>query len=270
MQERIYFAFMKINIMTPPKKPININSNEAHLWLLKDQSVVDKALLTQYMSSLNTVERIKQTKFYFEKHRHQYLVTRGIVRHILSLYDATIPPYEWCFSTNKYGRPYIENSDLSTRLYFNLSHTENMIALVISHVEKLGVDVEWMLRKGQTLELAESFFTQLEVRELKNLPKTEQVGRFYTLWTLKEAYIKACGKGLSIPLDAFSFYFSGRKIDITFSSEYVDDPSNWLFWQFLPHPDYKLSLAMGEAADIGGGFNLSIYELIDGQNALSR
>jgi len=261
---------MKIDLLNSPARSIPLSENDVHMWLLKDQLVSDDNILQQYWGVLDLLERKKHAAFCFAKLRHQYLITRGLLRHILSLYEQNISPLEWRFKTNSYGKPHISNTGLTSPLYFNLSHTENMVALAVSRSEKIGIDVEWMCRGGnRELQLAEKYFSPLERRELNALPEAERKERFFSLWTLKEAYIKACGKGLSIPLDVFSFSISGQRLSIDFTDNYQDDPKSWSFWQFLPYRDYSLSLAKAETVAGYDSCRLNINEVVNGQNAIS-
>lgn len=242
----VFFAFMSIDTWMDSVVSTPISTNELHLWVIRDQRVDDERVLERFSRIISPEERLKQKNFFFEKHRHQYLMTRGLVRYVLSQYENTVAPSDWSFTQNQYGRPYVANRGLSQTLFFNLSHTENCIALLVSHEAIAGVDVEWVRRKSETLEIAERYFSLREVGDMISLPdKANRVDRFYDLWTLKEAYIKARGMGLSIPLDSFSFLFNRPKeIDISFSYVIDDEPSNWSFWQLMPYEDYKLSIAL--------------------------
>jgi len=230
---------------------LNLNQDEIHLWFCRDREIVDNALLSRYYHQLDDAERKQQGRFYFEKHRHQYLVTRAIVRNTLSLYADDVSPEQWRFSLNKYGKPYI-SAPIVRQLQFNLSHASGMIVLAITKNKELGVDVECQLRGEKSLEpadIADRFFSPSEARDLRSLPMHEQVGRFYDLWTLKEAYIKACGKGLSIPLDKFGFRFPrSHSVDIEFSSEITDDPRSWKFWLLKATEEHKVALAIKGSA----------------------
>ncbi|MDP5210196.1 4'-phosphopantetheinyl transferase superfamily protein [Microbulbifer sp. 2205BS26-8] len=237
---------MSIDILLNSVVSTPISINELHLWLIRDQTIDNDRTLKRFSRIISIEERLKQKNFYFKKHRQQYLITRALLRYVLSKYENTVSPSDWVFISNKYGRPYIANKEVPQKLFFNLSHTDNCIALLVSHEEIAGIDVEWVLRKGENLGIAERYFSLREVNDMFSLPdKVSRVARFYDLWTLKEAYIKARGMGLSIPLDSFSFLFNGtEEIDISFSYGIDDEPINWSFWQLIPYKDYKLSIAL--------------------------
>ncbi|WP_428623589.1 4'-phosphopantetheinyl transferase family protein [Sedimenticola sp.] len=223
---------------------VNINEDEIHLWFAYDREISDPQLLAEYSAVLNNQESSRQARFYFEKDRHQYLVTRALVRSTLSLYINDIEPAQWEFNKNAYGKPAIGNPT-DFPLQFNLSHTHGMIVMAVTTTRKVGVDVEWLLRGGETVAIADNFFSPQEVKQLRSLPTAEQDSRFFDLWTLKESYIKAYGMGLSIPLDQFSFSFlKDDRISIAFDPRWNDHPDNWFFWQIQPRDTHKVALAV--------------------------
>ncbi len=201
--------------------------------------------MDKYHTLLDKEEQLQQKRFHFEKHRHQYLITRAMVRCVLSLYDNSIKPEEWKFKKNRYGKPYIHNTEVKMPLQFNLSHSEGMILLAITNGQEVGIDVEWLLRRGPTQEIAQNYFSPIEVAQLTALPKEHQRNRFFELWTLKEAYIKACGMGLSIPLNQFTFNFSELgTATISFDLQINDQPGLWNFWRIQPNDTHKVALGL--------------------------
>ncbi len=222
---------------------ISLQSNDIHLWLIRDEEIADELLLLQYRGLLSSEERAQQERFYFAKHRHQYLITRAVLRNLLSRYEPLVTPFAWRFETNKYGKPRIHHS-IHSPVRFNISHCEKLIAIAICKVGNIGVDVEYVDRDDKVLDVAKSYFSPKEVKCLSRLPRNKKVERFFDLWTLKEAYIKACGMGLSIPLDHFSFDIDGKNISIEFVPERNDNPGLWQFWQETPGTQHKLSLAI--------------------------
>jgi 4'-phosphopantetheinyl transferase len=237
-----------------------IGPNEIHLWHVKDNQIIDPYLIDLYYQYMNDKERAQQKRFHFQKHKHQYLVTRALVRSVLSLYDDAISPENWEFKKNAYGKPYINNSSVRLPLYFNISHTENLIVLAVTLDCDLGIDVEYLPRISRIDGIVESFFSPSEILSFKALSEEKQQQHFFDLWTLKEAYIKACGMGLSIPLDEFSYDFSDAgKINIKFNDSKNDSAEAWHFWQAQPTPEHKLSLAMRKPVKT---VSLSQWEII--------
>src|SRR4029078_6585429 len=113
----------------------------------------------------------------------------------------------------------------------------------------VGVDVEDRTRKGETVQIADRFFSPVEVAALRALPEERQRERFFDYWTLKEAYIKARGMGLAIPLDQFSFLLEpDMPIRIAFDPRLADDPLAWQFEQFALGGSHQTSAAVRRGA----------------------
>jgi len=115
---------------------------------------------------------------------------------------------------------------------------------------EVGVDVEDVDRPGETVEIADQFFSPTEVAALRAVPVAAQRYRFFQYWTLKESYIKARGMGLSIPLDQFSFQLEANQpIRITFDPRLNDDPGRWQFAQFRLTPRHLTAAAIPRGPD---------------------
>jgi 4'-phosphopantetheinyl transferase len=224
---------------------MNILDREIHLWLAYDHQIQDTELLGRYFAILDKEEQLQQKRFQFEKHRHQYLITRAMVRCVLSLYDNVIKPDEWRFEKTMYGKPFIRNTKMKIPLQFNLSHSEGIILLAITNGQEVGVDVECLLRHSPAQAIAKNLFSPVEIAQLTALPKKYQRNRFFELWTLKEAYIKACGMGLSIPLNQFTFSFSEfGTATISFDPQRNDQPALWHFWRIELNDTHKVALGL--------------------------
>ncbi len=222
---------------------IAIDPSEIHLWLTDYDAIGDEALHNAYRRLLSDDERAQEPKYYFAKDRRRYLVTRALVRTVLSRY-AAVDPRDWTFATNAYGRPHATNAQAEDLgLTFNLSHTHSMIALGVTVGRALGVDVENVRSRTVSMDMADRFFSPLESGDLANTPSHRQQYRFFEYWTFKEAYIKARGMGLQLPLDKFSFrYPHDRGVEIAIDRDLGDDPARWRFWQMRPDADYLLAI----------------------------
>lgn len=229
---------------------IALGSGEIHLWLAFYEKINDERLHVAYRALMNDAEKEQETRFYFAQDRRRYLVTRALVRTVLSQY-ALVTPEDWVFSTNKYGRPEVANGAASDeRLSFNISHTQGLIVLGVTGQRALGVDVENVRARQVSIDIADRFFAPAEVAALSAVPPDQQQDRFFEYWTFKESYIKARGMGLSIPLDKFSFHYPhDRAVDIAIHPELTDDAARWQFWQFRPTPEYLVAVC-AERLDI--------------------
>lgn len=207
----------------------SLPSDVAHLWYVNPDTIEDWYLLAAYHSVMARDEAEQQARYRFAAGRKEYLVTRALVRSVLSTY-ASVPPRDWQFVRNKHGRPEIAGPSGAPRLRFNLSNTRGLIVCLVSKDRELGVDVEDIQRTGETVAIADRFFSPSETAELMRQPFHRQRDRFFDYWTLKEAYIKARGMGLAIPLDHFSYHLENpNAIRISFDPQLPDNPSRWQF-----------------------------------------
>ncbi|ADO71799.1 4'-phosphopantetheinyl transferase family protein [Stigmatella aurantiaca] len=228
---------------SPALPLLKLPPDEVHVWIVEPERITEPGLLESYRALLDPGERDKQQRFYFERHRLQYLVSHALVRLTLSRY-APVAPEAWSFSANQYGRPEIRGEE-KPWLRFNLSHTDGMALCAVARDVDVGADVEDTERRGETVEIADSFFAPAEVASLRALPVSGQRERFFDYWTLKEAYIKARGMGLSLPLDQFAFEVSqGLSTRISFDPRLVDEPSQWQFVRFRPSQRHAAALAV--------------------------
>jgi 4'-phosphopantetheinyl transferase len=228
---------------------LELPTNEAHLWIAHPDAISDPGLLHRYASLLTQDELAKQQRFVFPEGRHECLVTRALVRTVLSAY-APVDARDWRFVANGYGCPAIAHPREYSSLRFNLSHTRGMIVCAVAGGRDVGVDVEAVDRRGQTVEIAEQYFSPSELAGLRAQPADAQRARFFELWTLKEAYIKARGMGLSIPLDQFSFRLrTGEPIGVELDPRLADDAASWQFAALRPTRRHLVALALRRRDD---------------------
>jgi 4'-phosphopantetheinyl transferase len=222
---------------------IALGPAEIHLWLADYDDIVEESMHMAYRRLLSHEERAQEPKFYFERDRRRYLVTRALVRTVLSRYFP-VDPKDWIFEANAYGCPYAANPRAKDAgLSFNISHTHSMIVLGVTAGRALGVDVENFRAREVSMGMADRYFSPLEAGELARAPSHRQQYRFFEYWTFKEAYIKARGMGLQLPLDKFSFnYPDDARVEIAIDRELADDPARWRFWQLRPAADYLLAV----------------------------
>lgn len=211
-------------------------------YTLVNEITWDKKLLDFYRGVISPAERRKVDRFVFQKDRDTCLVTRALVRFVLSHYTG-ISPATLEFFTNRYGKPGLKRNSADTAVEFNLSHSGMITACAVVLNRKIGVDVEEVNRKV-SLSIADQFFSERESRYLKKCPTHLKPGVFLEFWTLKEAYIKARGMGLSIPLDKFGFDISGSDISVHFQDSIQDEPENWTFFRFSLSGLFKAAIAV--------------------------
>lgn len=227
----------------PPRERLAASEHHIDVWLACYPEISDSHLHAEYRRLLTEEERGKEFRFYFPDDQRRYLVTRAMVRTVLSRY-LDVDPTDWRFANNEYGRPAISNlSHAECGLCFNISHTRGMIALGVTQRRELGVDVENIRTRDVPLAIADRFFAAAEVEELATVPPERQQDRFFEYWTFKESYIKARGMGLSIPLGKFSFHYPHeRAVHIAIDPQLRDDAQRWSFWQYRPTAEHLLAI----------------------------
>jgi 4'-phosphopantetheinyl transferase len=172
------------------------DADTVHVWVARiaDAPVADLGAL------LSRDERERAARFVFERDRDQYIVVRGWLRRLLGEYLGG-PPRDLAFVAGVHGKPRLaDHADL----HFNVSHSGNVGLLAFSRGREVGVDVERADRRVEIDELARTAFATTERQSLECLDAKARLDRFFEIWTAKEAYIKAVGGGLSIPLKDFA------------------------------------------------------------------
>jgi 4'-phosphopantetheinyl transferase len=220
-----------------------LGEGEVRVWLAVPEAVEDLRLLASYEALLSPEERDRAARFRFERHRRRFVVTHALVRESLSR-CAPVAREAWSFRAGKRGKPEVAGPASGLGLRFNLSHTDGLAACAVARSCDVGVDVEAGARVRRHLEVAERFFSPREVAALRALPAPEREGRFLDTWTLKEAYLKARGLGLAIPLDAFTFLVDGPRPRLELERDLRDDPAVWQFELLRPAPEHRLALAL--------------------------
>jgi len=223
----------------------------AQVWFVLDEDVTSDALLARYGALLSAAEHEREQRFVFEADRRRHRVTRALVRTVLSEAVPTVAPADWSFVVGSHGRPELHPDHGLPPLSFNVSHCDGAVVLAVKRGSTVGIDVESRVRKGATVEIAERFFSPAEVMGLHALLPGEQRDRFFVLWTLKEAYIKARGLGLSIPLESFSFELEGDAIALRCEAECEEaNPARWAFAMYALTPSHTMSMAVeGDAGE---------------------
>jgi len=239
---------------------MELPGNEIHLYFSYPEKISDPGLLKQYEALLTSEERAQMTRFHFARHRHQFLVTRALVRSCLSAYFQ-VEPADWQFGKNGYGKPQVSFPESAGPVQFNISHCEGLIMCGITRHHAIGVDVEDTKRSTSTgFENLTNYFSATETADLASLPNDQQKQRFFDYWTLKESYIKARGMGLAIPLDKFSFQFDADRLsDFDTHPDLDDDAANWQFWRMPMAERYRVAVAVN-SGDVN--FKLSAFNTV--------
>jgi 4'-phosphopantetheinyl transferase len=245
--------------------------DHADIWYASPGAIRNLELLDSYRALLSGEETARYERLYFDRDRRLFLVGWALVRNMLSRY-ADVEPAAWTFTLNRHGKPEIAGPIGAPPLRFNLSHTRGLVACIVVSELDAGVDVEDRRRETRGPEIARRFFSEDEVADFQNLPTEKQESAFYEYWTLKEAYIKAVGVGISLGLGRFSFGLDHegppvgdperRPPSISFAPDLDDDPRAWQFAQWEPTPHHAMAAAIrrGDRPDL----DIRLREVVPG------
>jgi 4'-phosphopantetheinyl transferase len=189
-------------------------------------------------SILDEDERERAGRFVFVRDRERFVVAHALVRQSLSRY-ADVPPEAWRFAAQAFGKPVI-TTQFDGELTFNTAHTDGCVACAVARHD-VGIDVESVDRRLQPLGIASRFFSQSELLWLRECPEEQRPLRFIELWTLKEAYVKALGAGLSHPLHTFGFTVTDGAVQFHAPD---DDGFTWSFELMAPSAHHRLAVAV--------------------------
>jgi 4'-phosphopantetheinyl transferase len=159
---------------------------------------LDRADLARLYPLLDCDEREHAQRFRSETDCRRFIARRGLLRELLARYLGR-SPWHISFAANEFGKPYLTDADLR----FNLSHSRNIALVAIAKNRELGCDIEARDPDFPSGDIAEAFFSPAEARALRVLATAHQVEAFFNCWTRKEAFIKARGLGVSLPLHSF-------------------------------------------------------------------
>ena len=186
-----------------------------------------------------------------DENRRERLAAYALVRLTLSsFYNAR--PSDWRFRRDPLGRPEVEDPAAGRSLRFSLSHTADLVVCGVTWDVPVGVDAESIDQVEDRLEIAARYFAPEEAAALEKLTEEVRSVRFIEYWTLKEAYAKAKGLGLSLPLDSavFDLSLGDGPVSVRFDERVADDPSTWSF-SLMREPAHRIALAtrLGGASD---------------------
>jgi 4'-phosphopantetheinyl transferase len=215
-----------------PICPVAIPENEIHIWRAwLDVEPQERDRLSSYLSK---DERVRASRFVFQHDREHFAVARGRLRELLGAYLHR-SPQSLVFRTGQYGKLSLADR---TDLRFNLTHSYGLALYAFAMNRELGIDVEQIRPDFASVEIAERYFSAAEQNELRALPVDLRTSAFFLCWTRKEAYVKAHGGGLQIPLKSFDVSLTPGKPETLRST----DSERWNLRSFEPAPEYIASL----------------------------
>jgi 4'-phosphopantetheinyl transferase len=216
-----------------------VATQDVHVWFRATDALTDQAIAAA-VSTLSEEERAQYARFHFARDSRDYAAAHALLRTVLSR-DSNRRPESWRFDKTAHGKPYLIGDGEGSRS-FSLSHTHGMVACAVANGGDVGVDVECVDRDPNVLEIASRFFSPAEAQLLGRLDGESRRRRFFELWTLKEALVKAIGVGLSESLASWAFTIDPAG-GVTLEPSAHVDADAWTFGLFLPDPRYRLAVA---------------------------
>ena len=211
----------------------SLAANEVHAWHTDVGGTPTRPLL----EILDAAERERVSRFKVSSARDQYVVGHGLLRIALGRYLRVNPP-DIRFRAGPHGKPELDGTQ---NLSFNLSHTDDSVIIAVTRSGAVGVDVERVRKNLDPLDLATRFFSGQETAWLRSQPEPDRFASFFACWTAKEAYIKACGKGLSMGLGDFSLIPDREEMELQIHGG-SQNKRQWSAWRLSLAPDLRAAL----------------------------
>lgn len=230
----------ELNWSDPPHQTL-LDDGDVHVWA----TTLDRTPgeISAYASTLEANERDRAARFVFDRDRNRYICGRAALRAILGSYLRT-EPAQLRFSYGPRGKPALASPAHGRPLHFNVAHSDGLLLVAVTRICAVGIDVEKIGSAADADELANRFFSAREVAGLRAMPENQRSAAFFTLWTRKEACLKATGEGISESLREIEVSFlpgePARVISIRGSSQAAE---RWTLKDLDPAPQFKAAVA---------------------------
>lgn len=221
----------------PSHKPCVID-----IWHIDPRIITQTDLVARFKGWLSAEESQRLNRLIQPSHQHAFLISHALKRGALAR-QLGCDPRELTFEVGSHGRPYVVRLKGDAPLEFNLSHTKGLAAVALSQTTYLGLDIESLDRNVPDNAFAKRFFTEPEYRDIARQSPQDQPKRLLTYWTLKEAYIKAEGLGISMGLDTFYFEVKGDQSRLNLYAGARTPRQPWQFKRFEPTVRHLMALA---------------------------
>lgn len=222
------------------KKNISLAQERVQVWI--GNLNTDKSQTKEYSKFLSQDEIGRAERFKFSVDRDRFIKGRYLLRKISSDY-LDVAPENIKFDYNAFGKPSLHDFP---ELYFNLSHSRNIIIFVFTVLSEIGVDIEYIQNDLDHLDIGKTVFSKSELHQLREESDFLKPGKFYEYWTRKEAFIKATGFGLSLPIDLklVSVIRDEVEFDHKVKPTGIARDPQWIIQSFTPQEKYKAAIVL--------------------------
>jgi 4'-phosphopantetheinyl transferase len=206
----------------------------------------DRDTLERARRNLSPEELDRAAQFKVDGARNTYVISHAVVRAILRRM-LSCSPQAIRFEPGANGKPFLASWDGSPRppLHFNLSHSGVLAVCGVSWTQELGIDVEKHRPMPDLGSIAANYFSKAECHALLSVPEGLREPAFFNCWTRKEAYVKAVGGGLSMPLDRFQVSLTpGEPAAFLNIGNDPEETQKWFLSAFSPAPGYSAAVAL--------------------------
>lgn len=226
-----------------PLSEVVLSHDEVHVWAIRISEFSSFAASLELL--LSPEEHIRYEQFYrYPEDRLRYVISHGMARVLLGQY-LVIAPSQVPISYLPYGKPVLQRLSQAGRLEFNISHSADLVLLAAAREYAVGIDVEYCWADPGWQKVAETFFAHGELLALQTLPHSKRLAAFFTCWTRKEAYCKARGFGLQVPLDQYEVSVDPDQPALLLQDKWDPDASaNWTLTSLNAGTDYVAALAV--------------------------
>jgi 4'-phosphopantetheinyl transferase len=237
----------------PAPEALSLPRDAVHIW----RAPLDgPASHVQYLwSLLSADESQRAARFVFAKDRDHFVMARGLLRVLLGRYRQQTPQH-LRFAYGPQGKPALAADAGGDELSFNVSHSHGLALYAFARGRDIGVDVERIRPDVAQEKIAERFFSSREVAVLRSLPLASQAEAFFACWTRKEAFIKARGDGLALPLHQFDVSLApGAPAALLHTAWDPHESAHWAMQDLAPASGYRAAVAVA-----GHVWHLSCYD----------
>lgn len=208
----------------------------------------DDAAVASARLLLDDAERTRADRFVQDQHRRRYTLAHGHVRRLIGA-RLGIGPAAVAFVTGAAGKPEIAPALNPHGLRFNLTHSHDLALVAMAWGHTVGVDVEYIRPMDDIARLAADHFSPAETAALADVPEAERQRAFFSVWTRKEAFVKALGAGLGYPLASFDVSVApGAPARLLRVGADAGSPGDWEIATFAPLPGFVATVVVGARA----------------------
>ncbi len=228
---------------------VNVSHERSHdlveVWDLRCEGAPTPAA----EASLSGDERDRAARFRYARDRHAFVTARSGLRRLLGELLSESPA-DLVFEYGPQGKPSLRGRPLE----FSVSHAADRVLIAVARGRRVGVDVEAMGRRVSEREISARFFSRREVEALEDLLPEDRVAGFYRCWTRKEAFLKADGRGLSLPLADFAVSVEAHRAELLWTAWDPHEVARWTLRSLDVGPGFAAALAVE-----GSGWTLGLH-----------